>query len=363
MLGKRFWRFWARAFRVRLAMRKTLPAQSKSGNTLAPKARSWRELCATQALIWGVLGGAALVLFLSGFEVFVAKVVHQPDIDTWWGRTAWELREWGAAIPTYIALAALTTLCWPVLAHRRPLLYRSAVVMVFAAVFGAGLINQVMLQELTDRHRPRETILLGKEPHQLPAELDGHSFPSGHAGIAFVLAAPFFVLRRAKPKLAKQVLVGGLAIGAVVGLGRMGLGAHYASDVLVAGAISLSVAALTAWWLEHRQPKGFSIPRRWLATGAVLACLALLLGNAFKVTMTMTLPEPMPRLNLPCVVEAAPDATVTQPTLVVHLKGFGAPVSNLKLREEAGEVRIAKGFGVFHSLRCKAELKLPVGNE
>jgi hypothetical protein len=77
--------------------------------------------------------------------------------------------------------------------------------------------------------------------------------------------------------------------------------------------------------------------------------------------MTMALNEPLPRLNLPCVAEAVPDAAVSSPTLVVQLKGFGAPVSNLKLQEEGGDVSIHTGFGVFHSLRCMAELKLPVG--
>lgn len=340
-------------------MNKTMPSPAANVNTSAAKARGWREMWGMQLWVWVVLGGAAAVLFLSGFEVFLARVVHQPDLSTGWGRTAWALREWGAAIPSYVAIAALGVMFWPKLAAAKPLLYRSAAVMVFAAVLGAGLVNQVVLQEATDRHRPRETVLLGKEAHHLPAELEGHSFPSGHAGIAFVLAAPFFVLRRQRPKLAKQVLIGGLAVGGVVGLGRMGLGAHYASDVLVAGAISLSVAAFTAWWLERRGP--LAVPRRFLVVGAVVALLGLLLGNAFKLTMTMALNEPLPRLNLPCVAEAVPDAAVSSPTLVVQLKGFGAPVSNLKLQEEGGDVSIHTGFGVFHSLRCMAELKLPVG--
>lgn len=360
-LGIGFWRNALDFANLVLLMKKRSPARTASVNPIAAQVRDdvralWRE----QQWIWGIFAGLALVLVISGAEVGLAKAIYQPDTMTLWGGFAWELRQWGAAVPGYIAVAALGVLLFPALKHTKPLVYNAALVMVFAAVLGAGLVNQVLVQELTDRHRPRETVLINKHIHQLPAELEGNSFPSGHAGIAFVLAAPFFVLRRHKPKLAKAVLAGGVGVGFLVGIGRMGLGAHYASDVLVAGAITLSAASVAAWWMDGRtQP----ISRRWLMAGACVALVGVLLGNAFKVTLMMPLDEPLPRLNVPCVVEAVPNATITRPTLVVHVKGYGAPVSNIGLVNMGGVVRIHKGLGVYHSMRCHAQLKLPLGQD
>jgi hypothetical protein len=85
----------------------------------------------------------------------------------------------------------------------------------------------------------------------------------------------------------------------------------------------------------------------------------VVLGNHFKLTLTATLPTPLPRLDLPCVVEAIPAPPGGQAGLLtVELRGYGAPVSGLQLVVSATRVELQRGFGVFHSLRCQATLLL-----
>jgi membrane-associated phospholipid phosphatase len=305
--------------------------------------------------IWGTFGGVALLGYLSGFEAWLAHAAYQPDISQVWGSIAWWLRQWGAAVPGYIAVGALLALFWPKLWQMRPWLYQACAVLALTALLGAGLVNQVITQELADRHRPRETILIGQAPQNIPAELNGNSMPSGHAGIAFCLAAPFFVWRRERPTLAKAVLATGLAAGAVVGAGRIVLGAHYLSDVLVAGAIALSMASLLALMMA----KVRHIPLWLLLGGFAMAGAAVVLGNHFKLTLTAQLASPLPPITLPCVVAAVPAASGQAPGLLtVHLQGYGAPVSGLKLAITSTTVGLARGFGVFHSLTCNAILTL-----
>ena len=180
-------------------MARTIKPTPAAVNVPAPQGSLWRGQGRVQLIIWGSLGGLSLMLWLSGLEDTLAHALYQPDITSPWGSMAWSLRQWGAAVPGYMAGAALLLMFWPKLWQKRPLLYQSAAVLVLTAVLGAGLLNQVLVQELTDRHRPRETILIGQTAAALPAELNGNSFPSGHAGIAFALTSPVFCAAWAAP--------------------------------------------------------------------------------------------------------------------------------------------------------------------
>ena len=336
-----------------------VPTPAHPVNPAAP----WRSsLIVQQAAIWLPLGGAALVAYWVGLDNWLALSLYQPDLQTFWGGSAWALRQWGAAIPGYIALAALLALFWPKLWQTRPLLYKACAVMALTAILGAGLINQVVVQDVADRLRPRDS-LLATSPITT-TELKGNSMPSGHAGMAFVLAAPFFVLRRQRPKLAKAILAGGLGAGAVVGGARMILGAHFFSDILVAAAISLSAASLLAMGLG-RWPR---IPRRWIVAVMVVGAIGTMLGNRFTLTLVQELNEPIPNLNLPCVVNRVADS-VSKPMLTVTVKGYGAPASGgnawagLYLQNAGGTLTLAQGLGLYHSLTCTATLTTSQNDE
>lgn len=302
----------------------------------------WVKEC---ALIWGTLGGLALVAFVSGADVWLARLVYHAEPGTAWQQVAWWLRQYGTWPGALAAVAGLVALLWPGLWRRRPLVYQTGAVLVLTALLGAGLLNQVVVQELTDRHRPREWVLAAEPPKS--GDFEGNSLPSGHAGIAFVLAAPWWVLRRQKPKVAKAFLAAGLAWGLLVGLGRMILGAHFLSDVLVAWAISLSVAAMAAAGLRRWQ----YIPYKIIGLVVAVAAAAMVLGNHFVVHLRWD--GAVQAIDLPCKIVPTSQLDAAQPVGVsIRLEGYGAPISNLQLKQGVdGVLRLQRG-GIFHHLQC-----------
>jgi membrane-associated phospholipid phosphatase len=95
-----------------------------------------------------------------------------------------------------------------------------------------------------------------------PAFLDpvatavGYSFPSGHAlnnalGAAVVVMALWPVVKRRR-----LLLAAGIAIPALTGLFRIGLGVHYLSDVVAGWLFGLGVvAATTSAFLVRRRAR------------------------------------------------------------------------------------------------------------
>lgn len=283
-----------------------------------------------------------------GLDAKLARALYAPE-----SAFAHASRQYGALATGLVAWLALPLLFWPRLNLTRPLLYRSAAILVLTAALGAGVANQLVVKHLADRPRPRESVLAAPAEIMLPDDFKGNSMPSGHAGQAFVLMAPYFVLRRRKPMLANLVLAGGAFAGAAVGLGRMLAGAHFFTDVLAAGGIALLVAAALAPLLERG-----AIPRRWLLLALVAAPVALVAGNHFTAVLTYEARPPWHRIDLPCPLVATP-APVAHPTLRVAVTGYGAPLTQLNLFENQGIIRLSTGFGLFHHLTCAGELLTP----
>lgn len=315
-------------------------------NSLPPAVK---RLALEITILAATLGGLALLVWASGLDAALARALYTPGA-TWAGF----FREYAALLAGTVAWASLLLLFWPRIHQTRPLLAQSAVVIVITAVFGAGLLNQVVVKDLADRPRPRETVLLDQPP-TLSAEFNGKSMPSGHAGMALVLAAPFFVLRRQRPKLAAAVLLGGTALAALTGVARMVAGAHFLSDVLVAALITLATARVAAGIAWRWQP----IPRNLLLTLVVLVAAAFVLGNKFTVTVAYEAQHPWRRIQLPCTLLARPTHGLAYPTVKLEVSGYGAPTSQIKLVNDHGTVRLRTEFGLYHHLSCRGRLYLP----
>jgi len=121
---------------------------------------------------------------------------------------------------------------------------------VILLALGPGLIVNSIFKEYWGRPRPRDIVQYGgkKEflhPWQKGVAHNGSSFPSGHSSAAFYLTAPFFVLRRRKPRAANLWLAGGLIFGIFMSIARMVQGGHFLSDNLWAwGMVHLTAVAL-----------------------------------------------------------------------------------------------------------------------
>ncbi len=74
----------------------------------------------------------------------------------------------------------------------------------------------------------------------------GRCFPSGHVSGAFSLLAISFAVRPVSAKLANQVLIAVLVIGAILGAGQVLRGAHFVSHVTYAAWICWLICFLSA---------------------------------------------------------------------------------------------------------------------
>jgi membrane-associated PAP2 superfamily phosphatase len=111
----------------------------------------------------------------------------------------------------------------------------------------------VLLKATSVRHCPWNLLEYGGfAPHltlfdALPAGLTaGHCFPAGHASAGFSLMAFYFAADAFdNRRWARIGLVGGMAAGLALGLGRVAQGAHFLSHVLWSGLVCwLVIAAL-----------------------------------------------------------------------------------------------------------------------
>jgi len=127
---------------------------------------------------------------------------------------------------------------------------------LFVAVFlalGPGLVVNTVLKDNWGRPRPAEIVQFGGTETYRPAwspgePKQGRSFPSGHAAIGFFLMAPFFVLRRRAPGLARKALAAGILYGTMMGLARMIQGGHYLTDVIWSGVL-VYITGLVLYYL------------------------------------------------------------------------------------------------------------------
>jgi undecaprenyl-diphosphatase len=118
---------------------------------------------------------------------------------------------------------------------------------------GAGALLNVGLKLVFGRARPDLALAI--------AEADGYSFPSGHAMGSFVIygAVAYLVLRQRAPWAVRSAgLALAITVVLLVGLSRVYLGVHWASDIAggwSAGAVWLAAAVTTHELLILRAPR------------------------------------------------------------------------------------------------------------
>lgn len=119
--------------------------------------------------------------------------------------------------------------------------------LLVAALVTYGAVRWVKAAEA--RPRPPDGVV----------ETHGPSFPSGHAAYSVAYVAVVVALVRALPSFTHRaaLVIGSIALGALIGLSRVLLGVHYLSDVLagwgLAAAIfaSLGLVAMVVAYIRH----------------------------------------------------------------------------------------------------------------
>jgi hypothetical protein len=122
---------------------------------------------------------------------------------------------------------------------------------------------------------PRPPAVLGDAVHVIGRAYQAHSFPSGHATTAFVIAGLLFLGWQSAPWRAAVLLIAMLAA-----LSRSVVGVHWPLDIL-AGVFGGWLCAVLGLWLAARTERLGRHPAvQWLLAALVAACaLALALGH------------------------------------------------------------------------------------
>lgn len=123
---------------------------------------------------------------------------------------------------------------------------------------GPGLMVNEVLKAHSGRARPATVAEFGGDKVFTPAFAPSDqcqrncSFVSGHAAMGFFLIALAWVFRD------RRWLWAGIALGALVGLGRMAQGAHFLSDVVFAFWVVYGTSWLLGQWIlaEDRLGRG-----------------------------------------------------------------------------------------------------------
>lgn len=182
------------------------------------------------------------------------------------------LRDCNIALSTAFVLVAIATLIiklvWP---HRPTLMSaRAALLMIFVFAIGPALLANGILKPHSGRPRPAAVVELGgTQPFvqwwDLSGECDGNcSFVSGEASGAYALLAPAAVAPAPWRPLA---FVGVVAYGTAIGVMRMAVQAHFATDVVFSGVLMALIV-----WLLH------GCIYRWQRTRLTEDDVELLLG-------------------------------------------------------------------------------------
>lgn len=205
----------------------------------------------TPALFWGLLGvfiALALIptlwpwLDLAGAGLFYGSSAAIHSEKWWWVKL---INDYTPAVLRTVALLAFLAWLWatlrPTYQHwRLPLAF-----VVLASLLGPGAVVNEGFKDNWQRARPWQVQEFGGTQQFTRAAVmtdqcdNNCSFVSGHVACGFFLASMMLVHRRRKVAWA----VGGVAAGWVIGFSRMSDHAHWFSDVLWAGPITL----MTSW--------------------------------------------------------------------------------------------------------------------
>jgi lipid A 4'-phosphatase len=209
----------------------------------------------------GILAFVLVVfLFVPQIDLAVSRLFYLP------GR-GFVLADWPPVVFLYRAVPWMTWVIFALAAlagiwlflMRRPIWLidgKRLIFLVASVALGSGLLANIVLKDHWGRARPAQIEAFGGPRQFTPAPLmvnecaSNCSFVSGHATLGFSFVALAFLL--APGALRRSATAAALAVGFVVGLGRMAQGAHFLSDVVYAALLAYGTTALLYWSIvEH----------------------------------------------------------------------------------------------------------------
>lgn len=208
----------------------------------------------------GAMAALTLAFWLTDLDLRAPALAYSPSAPHWPLSKGWPCRIANGSGPVLGGLLVGAALLGAIGSFVSPLRrsWRTPCLLVlFVAALGPGLLVNGVFKNLMGRPRPYETTFFGGTQRFLRPFEPGHpfgggSFMSGHASMAFLFVVGFFALRG---PWRWAFLLGGIALGLVVGMSRVARGDHFPSDVLLAGALDFALAAALARILEKTAPE------------------------------------------------------------------------------------------------------------
>jgi membrane-associated PAP2 superfamily phosphatase len=315
---------------------------------------------AARAEAIGLLAVALLAtgLFASGaLDIAAARAFYDPEPPDHWPlthRLPWSLlyrtAPWATATLVVAGLAGLA------LGRNsaRSEWHRAAVLVLLGVAVGPGLLANTLFKDHWQHPRPRDLIEFGGPLHYVPSPLigteGGASFPCGHCSVGFMFAAGWWICRRRRPAWAVASLAGGLALGSLLGVGRMAAGAHFLSDIVWSALLAFGVLHVLWYHVLPAPAAGDAVASgvgRWRRVNAPVAAVAgaIVLLAVFATPHGTALTERVPLgsgspRSLEVVADTANitvlllDGSDAELAVDGELHGFGVPGSRLAAHVE-----------------------------
>lgn len=342
-------------------------------NTSLPEPALWQPRAQRREAVW-LLALALLTagLFASGaLDIAVARAFYRPDPLAHWPlahELPWSLlygaAPWVTALLVIAGLGALAAGCMGARGDWR----RAAALLLLGVAIGPGMLANLIFKDHWQHPRPRDLVEFGGPLHYVPTPLrgaeGGASFPCGHCSVGFMCGAGWWIWRRRRPAWAAASLAGGLALGLLLGMGRMAAGAHFLSDIVWSALLAFAVLHVLWYYVLRVPADAQGIPgsmtaasapevtgtasRYWSRLSAVLALFAAagVLLALFVTPHGTELTARLPLTHLsPRVLEVTADTANVTLLLVDapraeldvegELHGFGLPGSRLAARVES----------------------------
>jgi membrane-associated PAP2 superfamily phosphatase len=297
-------------------------------------------------------------LFASGaLDVAAARAFYDPEpLDHWplTHRLPWSLlyraAPWATAT---LVVAGLAGLALGRNSTRREW-RRAAVLVLLGVASGPGLLANALFKDHWQHPRPRDLIEFGGPLHYVPSPLigteGGASFPCGHCSVGFMFAAGWWIWRRRRPAWAAAALAGGLALGSLLGVGRMAAGAHFLSDIVWSALLAFGVLHVLWYHVLPAPAAGDAVAGgagRWrrvstkvaAVAGAIVLLALFATPHGTALTERVPLHSGSPR-SLEVVADTANitvvllDGSDSELAVDGELHGFGVPGSRLAARVE-----------------------------
>ena len=110
---------------------------------------------------------------------------------------------------------------------------------------GVGNVLNQLLKKWVQRERP-----------EIPNQLEGYSFPSGHAmvGLLYIFTIAYFLAEHQSNKTVRVLIwIGAIILTIFIGLSRIAESRHYATDVFAGWLAGYTWFILVALWYEYRK--------------------------------------------------------------------------------------------------------------